>query len=379
MSTVTDTQLIKHLSHIDELIYSTPADRLELVEFCRNVIDLVNGSIESNKITEMTTKIDGSVSVVFGRHPTNHKFFVGSKSVFNKTPKINYSVDDIYLNHNKNVGLCKTLIYIFNVLSKYVWENCYQGDLIFTEKDLKESGDKIEFTPNTLTYSIEKKYLKGKKLGLSVHTIYRQIAKPIDDVSLLHMKANQLLAKPKEIANAHDIYLVKTATDINSILKTEKLRLVFYTKELEKEYARLKSSVSAMKDDEFANLVVHLNKELVMYSNQCIRNQCEHSYLGFLNFVKTKWIAKGGELERLDLLGEYQRGFNTLFAIQETLTRFKTLLIQLFGNEKHEFQTKYKDAETGHEGYVFKYGERLLKLVNRLEFSKHNFDVNANR
>ena len=379
MSKISDTQLIKHLSHIDELIYSVPADRLELVEFCRNVIDLVNGEIESNKITEMTTKIDGSVSVVFGRHPTSNKFFVGSKSVFNKTPKINYSVDDIYLNHNKNVGLCKTLIYIFNVLSKYVWENCYQGDLIFTENDLKDNGDKVEFTPNTLTYSIDKSQLKGKKLGLSVHTIYRQIAKPIDDVSLLHMKANQLLSKPKEIANAHDVYLVKTATDINSILKTEKMRLVFYTRELEKEYQRLKISVKSLKSDEFANLVIHMNRELVMYSNQCIRNQSEHNYLGFLNFVKTRWIAKGGELDRLELLGEYQSSFNTLFAIQETLTRFKSLLINLFAHGKHEFQTKYKDTDTGHEGYVFKFGERLLKLVNRLEFSKHNFDVNANR
>ena len=41
--------------------------------------------------TGLTMKYDGSPSIVFGRHPENNKFFVASKSAFNKNPKINYT------------------------------------------------------------------------------------------------------------------------------------------------------------------------------------------------------------------------------------------------------------------------------------------------
>ena len=38
-------------------------------------------------------------AIVCGINPENNKFFVGTKSVFNRTPKINYTVSDI----NRNI------------------------------------------------------------------------------------------------------------------------------------------------------------------------------------------------------------------------------------------------------------------------------------
>ena len=39
-----------------------------------------------------SVKIDGSPAIVWGTNPENGKFFVGTKSVFNKrTPKVNYT------------------------------------------------------------------------------------------------------------------------------------------------------------------------------------------------------------------------------------------------------------------------------------------------
>ena len=47
-----------------------------------------------------SVKIDGSPAIVWGTDPENGKFFVGTKSVFNKrTPKVNYSIQDIERNH----------------------------------------------------------------------------------------------------------------------------------------------------------------------------------------------------------------------------------------------------------------------------------------
>ena len=45
---------------------------------------------------DYSVKIDGSPAIVWGTNPDNGKFFVGTKSVFNKkTPKVNYTVEDI--------------------------------------------------------------------------------------------------------------------------------------------------------------------------------------------------------------------------------------------------------------------------------------------
>jgi hypothetical protein len=46
-------------------------------------------------------KYDGSPSIVFGHHPKNGKFFVATKSAFNKNPKINHTEKDIERNHGQ--------------------------------------------------------------------------------------------------------------------------------------------------------------------------------------------------------------------------------------------------------------------------------------
>ena len=50
-----------------------------------------------------TVKYDGAPAIVFGINPETDKFFVGTKSVFNKKKiKINYTHDDIEKNHGNN-------------------------------------------------------------------------------------------------------------------------------------------------------------------------------------------------------------------------------------------------------------------------------------
>lgn len=89
-------------------------------------------------------KIDGAPAVVFGTHPHNGKFFVGTKSVFNKRQiKINYSYNDICKNHpqdNVRQILSACLSYLPRV------SGVFQGDFI-------GFGGKTSYTPNTLTYT----------------------------------------------------------------------------------------------------------------------------------------------------------------------------------------------------------------------------------
>ena len=130
-----------------------------------------------HKNTNLTMKYDGSPSIVFGHHPKTGKFFVATKSAFNKNPKINHTEADIDKNHGHAPGLAKTLKHALKHLPKVTPKHgVYQGDLMHhaDTKSLQESyiveakGD-VSFTPNTITYTAkgkEAEKIKKSKVGV---------------------------------------------------------------------------------------------------------------------------------------------------------------------------------------------------------------------
>ena len=49
--------------------------------------------------SQISVKWDGAPAIFCGTNPENGKFFVATKSLFNATPKINYTNADIKRNH----------------------------------------------------------------------------------------------------------------------------------------------------------------------------------------------------------------------------------------------------------------------------------------
>ena len=87
-----------HLEHLEDDIINRGSEGGEnAVNFLKAVRNMLAGS---GKGTNMTVKWDGAPAIICGINPENGKFFVGTKSVFNKTPKINYTVRDINRNHS---------------------------------------------------------------------------------------------------------------------------------------------------------------------------------------------------------------------------------------------------------------------------------------
>ena len=57
-----------------------------------NTLQETHRALQGKKSSvSLSTKYDGSPSVIFGHHPETGRFFVASKSVFNKNPKLNYT------------------------------------------------------------------------------------------------------------------------------------------------------------------------------------------------------------------------------------------------------------------------------------------------
>ena len=111
-------------------------------------------------------KIDGSPAIVWGTDPENGKFFVGTKSVFNKrTPKVNYSNQDIERNYGNNFELSSILHRCFNCLPRIGFEGrVFQGDFI-------GYGGYRDYKPNAISYT----FAEVQNVGVVVapHTEYK--------------------------------------------------------------------------------------------------------------------------------------------------------------------------------------------------------------
>ena len=126
-----------------------------------------------------SVKIDGSPAIVWGTNPDNGKFFVGTKSVFNKVrPKINYTVQDIERNH-KDFGLQSILIRCLHCLPRIGFEGrVFQGDFI-------GFGGYRDYKPNAISYTFD----EVQRVGVVVapHTEYKgatfkeMIAEPLTE------------------------------------------------------------------------------------------------------------------------------------------------------------------------------------------------------
>ena len=127
-----------------------------------------------------SVKIDGSPAIVWGTDPENGKFFVGTKSVFNKrTPKVNYTVQDIERNH-QDFGLQSILIRCLHCLPRIGFEGrVFQGDFI-------GFGGYRDYKPNAISYT----FAEVQNVGVVVapHTEYK-------GTTLKDMNAEPLIEK----------------------------------------------------------------------------------------------------------------------------------------------------------------------------------------
>jgi len=168
-----------HLEHIEDIIITDGyVGGQAVVEYFRGLLLTLKGT--SSEAMSVSVKWDGAPAVVCGTNPDNGRFFVGTKSVFSKTPKINYTKKDIATNHGtEELGqkLLKCLVH----LKKLNIPGVVQGDLLYTDEGITRKNidgkPHLTFTPNTITYAVPEdgelaKQIDRAKLGIIFHTTY---------------------------------------------------------------------------------------------------------------------------------------------------------------------------------------------------------------
>ena len=168
-----------HLEHLeDEIINNGSSGARTSIEFLKSIKKMLQGGKGGSNVS---VKWDGAPAIFCGINPENGRFFVGTKSIFNATPKINYTVSDISRNHGG--ALADKLAVALKYLPKLGISGVIQGDLLFTSDDKKMAnvnGEKsIVFTPNTITYAVPVastsmfNRIRSAKIGIIFHTSYR--------------------------------------------------------------------------------------------------------------------------------------------------------------------------------------------------------------
>ena len=168
---------LKHLEHLeDEMLNYGVEGCKAAVSFLKELRKMLGCD---NSTGFMQTKWDGAPSVICGTDPNSGLFFVGTKSVFAKTPKICYTDFDVDLYYEGD--LAEKLKYSLKYFSGLGIKGIVQGDLLFTKSTLRTEtvhGERLyTFRPNTITYGIPTDHPIGQaagraKIGVVFHTHY---------------------------------------------------------------------------------------------------------------------------------------------------------------------------------------------------------------
>lgn len=371
---------IKHLTHVED----RPLQNGEkgAVHAIKSLTSAANHIQQGKKTSELTTKYDGSPAIVYGHHPENGKFFVASKSAFNKTPKINYTPADIEKNHGHAPGLVKKLKDALQHLPKVAPEKgVYQGDMMFSHEDKKPAkGGGVSFHPNPsgLTYTAHGTHanaVKKAKIGVVSHLSYT--GKDSGSLNASHEVDHENF-KPHP-----DVFSVDPRMDTAKVHFGPKDRAEF-----NKHIAAAQAVHDTHGDDMYAGTSTHhgIGGSLETYMNHTVRTGETPNHQNFSNWLETsknKTIDKlkveknrnAKQAELKDELGKIDRNrkhYNNVFKMHQHLQKAKNVLINVM-NQHQEFQHEHGGEAANPEGYVFHHGKESDKFVNRAEFSRRNF------
>ena len=164
-----------HMTHVEELIFMKGVEGTrQAIEFLRDVRNALTSNSKSK--VNITVKWDGAPAIFAGTDPSDGKFFVAKKGIFNKNPKVYKSESEI------DVGgeLGEKFKVAFRNFKDLGIKGVIQGDLMFTNDVKSENIDGkayLTFQPNTIVYAVEKDSELGKminkaEIGIVWHTSY---------------------------------------------------------------------------------------------------------------------------------------------------------------------------------------------------------------
>ena len=387
-----------HLEHLeDEVLNNGVVGTRSAINYLQSLRDMLAGSSKSS--VNVTVKWDGAPAIFAGINPENGQFFVGTKGVFNKNAKINYSHDDIDRNHPSS-GLNQKLKVALTELSKLGIKDVLQGDMMFTQEDLEnktiDGKQYVTFQPNTIVYAVpmeSAQRILSSKMGIVFHTTYS--GKTMEDMSASFSVNLRGLAKTSDVWYSDAEYR-DTSGSIN-FNKTETTAITKVLSQAGKTFHTLNSEfLNMISQNDDVNIMIKTYNNTKVRTGQKITNTRMHTK-GLIEYVYDKLKKEVDKVKRpqnkkikqlnMDrLMKEFRSNSSQLvkvFDMQNLLVDAKEMVIRKLEKSKG-LMDLFIRTENGYkvtqpEGFVAidKLG-KAVKLVDRLEFSRANFNAAKN-
>lgn len=381
---------LKHLEHLeDHPLNAGFAGFHHAINNLTSVHHAINNPTKEGDKPNVTvsTKYDGSPSVVFGHHPETGRFFVASKSAFNVNPKINYSEQDVEKNHGHAPGLVSKLKAALKHLPKVAPPSgVYQGDVMHTglksrsnpEGDITKDGEKLRFTPNTITYGAHQTSEDGKKaakakFGIAIHTAYK--GKTLEDMKAEY---NPDLEKHK-FAEHSDVHVMRPEMDVaqHKMPAAATKQFQQHLASAEEHYKKAQHEPTPQVEEHHAGLKSYLNQSIVGDKKPSVsgyKQWATKKAAKEIESVKTPAV-KAAKMAKHTIairnVDQNKEHFNALINTHRELGAAKDILVRHL-NKSTDYEHHIGEHKANPEGFVAVINNRPTKLVDRVEFSRAN-------
>ena len=383
-----------HMTHIEDMVIDGGVAGARSAIFAlRDLRDMLAG--HTNDTKQVTVKWDGAPAVFAGIDPSDGKFFVAKKGIFNKNPKVYKSVKDVKADTSGD--LSKKLTVAFQELKKLcIKKGVYQGDIMFTKPDLKRTtidGKKyITFHPNTIVYAVPVEAateIIRAKIGVVWHTYYSgstfetmsasfgvtigafktvrsvwQKSANLPDISgLATLSKKDTDEITKHISNAGKLFQKIAANTLNDVAANTDINLYINTFRNTKVRSQEETTDSSAYVDELISWIsLRYDTEKERLKSDAGKDRKEQAKLAALEFFSDD--NRDGLISMFDMQNELVMAKKKLLTHLDSMDSINTFI-----------KTKDGFRVTGAEGYVAidHLTNGAVKIVDRMEFSYNNF------
>tara|TARA_Y100001937_G_scaffold4631_1_gene6135 strand:+ start:384 stop:1610 length:1227 start_codon:yes stop_codon:yes gene_type:complete len=381
-----------HMTHIeDKVLYGGVNGTREAILALRSLRDTLGGEHDGN----VSVKWDGAPAIFAGIDPRDGRFFVAKKGIFNKSPKVYKSDDDIDADTSGDLNTKFKLA--LQYLPLLGIKGVIQGDFLYSSADVKTQKIKgksyVTFHPNTIVYAVPAgtpmaKEIKASKIGIVWHTRYtgnsfENMKASYDvDVSKLN-KTKNVWSQDAMLRDMTQYTMKKSDTEeVNEYLSTAG-----------KIFNQIAGSTlrELEANQKFAATIETYNNTFVR-SGTVVGDTAKHVN-GLVRYITSKYNkeinklktqkAKDRKKSALEKELEFfspnnKASLKKIFDLQKVIVLAKLKLINILNklnSAKTFLKTKRGYKVTGQEGYVAidKLGGDAVKIVDRMEFSFANF------
>ena len=394
-----------HLEHLeDEILNFGIGGARGAINFLQALRDMLSGNARSS--INMTVKWDGAPAIFAGVDPSDGKFFVAKKSVFNKTPLLYKTRKEINDDPKLPQALKPAFLIALEEFGKLGIKGVLQGDLMFTSSSLEtEMIDGQRFTtfqPNTIVYAVPRysdldRQIRSAKIGVVWHTTYS--GQTLEKMSASFGANISGLRKNKAVWMDDATYRDESGTA--TFTKSETNVVTGYLPTAGRLFQRIKKTEL----DAMLRLQRQLESQgktagatLKTYANSKVRaGEKITNVTAYVNGYE-KWVSdkfdvqtdklkqekskKENERKKQEVLREVRKYRNLLINVisfQNALVDAKMVIVRKLNTIKQMMDTFVRTKQgfkvTNPEGYVAidRVGGNAVKLVDRMEFSYNNF------